>query len=189
MSRYALVVALLLVAVVGCGRSAKRTPTRGPIDYSDWQSFTDKMFAIEPELFSLCDDRGENEQDRKERLRTLAVEKYGPHVGPSLRLFANDLAMEHLRTGRPGPLPVGAAIVKEKWLPDADTSMTLIAYAAMIKHERGYDPSHGDWEYLYVDLADEDESVERGKLPGCRDCHARAATKDYLFRTHLKDSK
>jgi hypothetical protein len=53
----------------------------------------------------------------------------------------------------------------------------------MVKREPGYDPAHGDWEYVY---AGADKAVTRGRLDSCIDCHFQVADKDYLFRTYLK---
>ena len=77
-----------------------------------------------------------------------------------------------------------AAIVNEK-LNDDDPETKGYAYAAMIKREAGYDPAHGDWEYVYGEYGDGGR-VQRGRLQSCIACHSKAAAQDYLFRTYLK---
>jgi hypothetical protein len=197
MSRHLLIgVGLLLAALTGCQIDCDPPyrPKSG-IDYHGWKSFSEEPIEVEPGFLSLCEDRisqvDQQQAAREEKRRAAAREKNGPHVGAALRFFANEPAMAHLRDGKVGPLPAGAAIVKEKWGPGptADVKRVLIAYAAMSKREPGYDPDHGDWEYVYVDLGDGGKRVQRGKLQSCIDCHARAAATDYLFRTHLKDEK
>ena len=182
MSRYLVVLSLFVSALVGCQFASDAPPTNkksadaptidesGTIDYAGWPQLTKEPVRIAPQAFRFC-------------VATPRQQKLGPHFAPAIRLYANDVAADHLREERTGPLPVGATIVKEKWWNEKAERPD--AYAAMIKREAGYDPDHGDWEYLYVSLG-EKEKVERGKIESCIACHARAAEKDYLFRTHLK---
>src|SRR5262249_39822116 len=102
---------------------------------------------------------------------------------PAIRVYANSVAHAHLRENRPGAMPVGSVIVKEK-LPDLKDEKPF-AYAGMIKREAGYDPNNGDWEYLY-DPMRQGGKVERGKLTTGTACHRQAAAKDYLFRQYGK---
>jgi hypothetical protein len=99
-----------------------------------------------------------------------------------VKFFANDKAAAELRTAKASEMPAGATIVKEKW--DDERAKSPIAYAAMIKREAGYDPKHGDWEYVYATLG-EQGSIERGRMKTCIDCHATAEKRDYLFRNWL----
>jgi hypothetical protein len=80
-------------------------------------------------------------------------------------------------------MPVGAIVVKEKH-HDPVVTGPPVEFGAMIKREPGYDPAHGDWEYLFVAMKPE-KTVARGKLESCIDCHSNAKDKDYLFRTYL----
>lgn len=54
----------------------------------------------------------------------------------------------------------------------------------MIKREPGYDPQHGDWEYLYV-VQKPEKKVTRGRLESCIKCHWQAKDRDYVFRNYL----
>jgi len=105
-----------------------------------------------------------------------------PHDVPAIKVYANPAAEKHLGADRTGSLPVGATVVKEKWRNEKDKLPA--GYAAMVKREKGYDPDHGDWEYVYVNLSDE-LKVSRGRIESCIKCHSGAAEKDYLFRTYL----
>jgi hypothetical protein len=183
MSKFLVVLGVLLVALVGCQPAAdKPLPPRDPelIDYSGWPEVTKGPIRIDPQLFNLC------RHVTRAEMQQYGAEGRGPHTVPAVRVYANDVAATHLREDRGGSLPTGAAIVKEKWWNEKDNRPA--AYAAMIKKEPGYDPEHGDWEYVYVSLG-EKTTVERGRLESCRDCHAGAVAKDYLFRTYLKGAK
>ena len=88
----------------------------------------------------------------------------------------------------PPPLPVGTIIIKEKYdhIEDAKTRTKADAYAAMIKHEPGYDADHNDWEYVYIEL-DKPNTITGatcGKLDSCIDCHANRKQTDYVFRDY-----
>lgn len=174
MSRQFVVVGLLLAALSGCQRvsDAQVAPgwESGTIDYAGWKELTKEPVRIQPAQFAYCRPVPEAAQ-------------LGPHWKPEIRLFANEVAAAHLREGRGGSYPVGAIIVKEKWWNDKKDG-----YAAMIKKEPGYDPEHGDWEYLYVQFGEE-EKIERGPIASCINCHAQAAATDYLFGTHLKGNQ
>jgi hypothetical protein len=85
---------------------------------------------------------------------------------------------------RAATMPAGATVVKVKWWVEEGEPH---AYAAMIKREPGYDPAHGDWEYVYETFG-EAAKVERGKLENCIACHKLAKDRDYLFRDYLNAS-
>jgi len=144
------------------------------IAYSSFHSVTKDPIRISKEAFELCRPRSDAfTAERKAR---------GPHFAPAVKLFANDIALKQLRTEETYAMPVGATIVKEKWWNEAEKSP--YAYAAMIKREPGYDPKHGNWEYVYVPISEE-KPVERGLLKSCIDCHATAEKRDFLFRKYL----
>jgi hypothetical protein len=191
MARHLLISAsLLLTALAGCQIDSDQSRrSKGTFAYSGWKSFSEEPINLAPdELFMVCAPIGETPEELAKRIERERKRFFGPHA-PSVRYFANESAWVHLREDGTGPLPSGATIVKEKWLSNSDGLRALIAYAAMIKREPGYDPDRGDWEYVYVELTDDGERVQRGKLQTCIDCHARARPTDYLFRTHLKDAK
>ena len=143
------------------------------VDYAGWPSLTPEPIRMLDRAFIMCD-------------YAAAPRKHDPHIADpegAIKVFANPAAHAHLMAKRAGALPVGAAVVKEKLAgPKADR---LVAYAAMIKRDAGYDPKHGDWEYVFADLGDRGK-VQRGRLANCIACHSGAASRDYLFRPYLK---
>ena len=150
-----------------------------PIDYSKWKPFTEKPKRIPLEEFSRCIVFAERRVQR---------DALDLHFVPMVKVFANPAAWRAVAKRNELPLPVGAVIVKEKWLTrhipgtieyDRDDRGPG-AYAAMIKREAGYDSEHGDWEYVYV-ARGADSTVERGHLSNCRECHSKARDTDYLF--------
>lgn len=151
------------------------------LDYSKFEPARKEPLRVPPAVFALCRPPSPAElKKQKER---------GPHFAPAVKFFANESALAELRSDKKSAdkistMPVGAKIVKEKWWDEkADKP---IAYAAMIKREPGYDPKHGDWEYLYATLGD-DAKIERGRIKSCIDCHATAEKRDYVFRNWLDD--
>jgi len=141
------------------------------IDYSGWPTLTPEPIRVPQQRNIACAPIGLDP---------------GPHVAirdGAIKVFANPAAQAHLLGKRPGALPAGAAVVKEK-LAGAKADR-LVAYAAMIKREAAYDPKHGNWEYVFVESGGRGE-VQRGKLANCIACHSGAASQDYLFRPYLK---
>lgn len=178
-----LAIGVLAAFAAGCGVNTSATfsvatpattEDRGPIDYAGWPSLTKDPVRVSPEIFTMC---------RAPVVAPNTVAR-GPHLAPSVRYFVNPENETVVKAGT-NPVPVGTTIVKEKWW--REDALAPDAYAAMIKREPGYDPVHGDWEYVYV-TKDETEKriVERGKLTSCINCHRNAKTTDYLFRTYLK---
>jgi hypothetical protein len=151
-----------------CAFAADKVADRkAVIDYSGWPATTEQPFDVAEQQLALCRPPGTSPD-------------LGPHKKPGLRIFANQVARDAL-SKEPKSIPEGATVVKEKWGGDADR---LLAYAAMIKRAPGYDPKHGDWEYVYVDFGGK-SAVERGRIQSCIRCHASAKSRDYLFGTHL----
>lgn len=141
-------------------------------DYSTWKALTPKPVRVDRAQATACESAA--------RIRPRV--KLGPHSTPAVKYYANAEGAKGLEVGPKEAMPVGATIVKEKY--DAATDAKPSAYAAMIKREPGYDKENGDWEYLFVELA-EKPVVTRGAIKSCIQCHTLAQKKDYLFRTHL----
>jgi hypothetical protein len=165
----------LLPCLAGCPSLPPEPPAQaaGGIDYAGWPLLTRKPIPVAAAGWMYCRAPGPDGEYTKQS------KKYGPHFSPAIRVFANPAAEAHLRSGEAAQLPAGAVIVKEKLLDEK--AAQPVAYAAMIKREAGYDPEHGDWEYLYHPSGG---NVERGKLESCIACHAGQAKQDYLFRSY-----
>ena len=55
---------------------------------------------------------------------------------------------------------------------------------AMVKRESGYDPEHGDWEFLTLDGRGK-TVTSRGKLKNCQSCHDSQENEGFVFRNYL----
>jgi hypothetical protein len=133
--------------------------------YLSWTPRQAAPRSISAEIFSLC------------RLPSLPEQAFTESVhGGSLALrdWANESALNGLKSGGKPAFPVGAAIVKQK-LMGAD----VIALGIMVKHSAGYDPKHGDWAFGYWE---KQSGLSSGAEPAsaCGDCHSGAKT-DHVF--------
>jgi Cytochrome P460 len=96
----------------------------------------------------------------------------------------SELALLHKMEGYEA-YPVGTQIVQESWLrndlggPGAPGPVFL-----MRKESPGYDPAGGDWRYGFTrdDLSLIGDGHE-GKMQTCKECHARAKPRDYVYGT------
>jgi hypothetical protein len=174
---------VLFVAALaaGCGPTAAEPPAPPPdegINFAGWPAATEQPHPVMPVSYSFC--TAPSPQDPPARAVNPA--EHGPHDRPAIVVRTSPEVIDLFRAGR-SPLPVGAVVVKEKH-DGPIASGPPAAYGAMVKREPGYDPAHGDWEYVYATERSE-KSVTRGKLASCIECHARAKETDYLFRTYL----
>lgn len=156
------------------------TQTTAEIEFADWPTATERPVRVFPPVVYACGP-GTNEQGGR-WAEGGGEKRHGPHFKHSIVVRANPGAMEEFKAGGT-PLPVGTVVVKEKHA-DLLAKAPLAEYGAMIKREPGYDPQHGDWEYLYV-VRGPEKKVTRGRLESCIECHSHAKDKDYLFRTYL----
>lgn len=109
-----------------------------------------------------------------------SIDPKSPHKDYYLRVYANKLAKKQMAAERP-QFPEGSAIVKEK-LPGKTGEPVLLT--AMIKREPGYDPEHGDWEYLVLD-GKTLKIQAQGRLKPCQSCHDSQKSEGYVFRSYL----
>src|SRR4030095_5664538 len=61
-------------------------------------------------------------------------------------VYANDLAQQAINAEKPIPFPEGSILVREKPATKQDAPPDLLA--VMIKRERGFNPTAGDWLFL-----------------------------------------
>lgn len=174
-----------MVLVAGCGPvRVESTQPGGPTaddpvgDFSGWPTATAKPYRIDAGLYFFCAPPTPERQKRLEAEQ----KRHGPHHRPSIVVRTNPAAIGAFRAGR--PMPAGAVVVKEKHWGEEATGPP-VEYAAMVKRDAGYDPDHGDWEYVHV-VAQPERQVTRGRLESCINCHATMRDKDYLFRTYLQ---
>jgi len=103
-----------------------------------------------------------------------------PH-GDDLYLldYLNDAAMRGDAAKADTAFPVGAAIVKQKLTSGVTGEFLIFALGLMIKHEPGFDPAHGDWEFGYW-TPTEGFSAGGASATQCGGCHAGSKT-DFVF--------
>ena len=110
------------------------------------------------------------------------LEEENPHRDKFVTVYVNDAGRRAMLEERRPRFPVGSLIVKEK-LPARDSAEPELL-TAMLKHEAGYDPEGGDWEYLVLDGLGR-EVRARGKLESCRACHQEYPHTDFVSRKYL----
>jgi hypothetical protein len=79
--------------------------------------------------------------------------------------------------------PVGSIIVKEK-LEGKGSDLKVELLTVMRKHEAGFSPDTGDWEFLVTDRAGESIAAPES-LVNCMGCHQDRKNSDYVFATYL----
>ncbi len=181
MSRFCLLIAV--VAVSGCGqppRPAADEPTDASeeIDFANWQKVGQNPIPVPGIMILEC--RAPPATREYDPSKTGDV---NPHMMPAIVVRVNPVGFDTFRD-RKSPLPVGTIIVKEKhdsW----EVKGPPKEYGAMVKREPGYDPTRGDWEYVYV-VREPEKKVTRGQIESCIYCHVRQMEQDYVFRTYLK---
>jgi hypothetical protein len=95
-----------------------------------------------------------------------------PH-GMLLTTYVNELARQALED-RTLPLPDGAVVVKENYMPDG----TFDASTVMLKRQ-GYAPDHNDWFWAKYDAAGNAEVA--GRVEMCQACHSANRQGDHLL--------
>lgn len=95
-----------------------------------------------------------------------------PH-GAFLKLYANDVAIEAAKQGK--PMPDGAILVKENYAKD---KKTLAAITPMYK-KKGFNPEAGDW--FWAKYGPKGKVMASGKVQSCIDCHAARKAQDWIF--------
>lgn len=95
-----------------------------------------------------------------------------------------------------GAIKQGTIFTKRAYLRKKDKSKgNLEMLFTMIKHEKGYYPAGGDWEYISMPfdkntdykkhpngmLPKKIDNQTRGKISMCGNCHKAASGKDFVF--------
>ncbi len=102
-----------------------------------------------------------------------------PH-GMLLTTYLNDVAHEAL-TGGTGPLPAGAIVVKENYMPDSTLAAVTVMYSA-----EGYDPEHND--YFWAKYTPDGGVDAAGRVESCQSCHA-VGERGYLRTAYEADEE
>jgi hypothetical protein len=113
---------------------------------------------------------------------SLPVAPNNPHLNKYVTVHVNDIGRKAMLEQLNPNFPEGSVIVKEK-LPDKSSQAPELL-TVMIKREKGFNPTSGDWEYMVVDGTGT-KVLAKGKLENCQACHAARPETDYVFRTYL----
>ncbi|MEP6754539.1 MAG: cytochrome P460 family protein [Chthonomonadales bacterium] len=162
------------------------TTSQNPVvDYKKWVKVTSKPHEIHSYTYLLC--RSTSPED-------LEKEKTNPHLSVTdmaslnntkfIMVYVNKLGSVAMLQDKKPVYPVGSVIVKEKH-PTA-TSSTPELLTVMRKREKGFNPTHGDWEYITLDGASQ-KVTSAGKLQNCQKCHERWKSTDYVSREYLSE--
>lgn len=105
----------------------------------------------------------------------------GQVTEPYFNVFSDKNA--ELAFARPAgtPFPEGSMIVKEL-LSSNKKGTEARTLLAMVKRDEGFDPAHGDWEFMVLRRIKQPIIVERGKIAHCQNCHEKAKAQDFVFR-------
>lgn len=88
--------------------------------------------------------------------------------------------------------PVGTMVAKEGFTSNEGKPGSPTFLVIMKKREKGYDPSHGDWEYMQ--FAPDGTTMIRGKGSDpavsklCSSCHINVADRGYIFSSFFSGS-
>ncbi len=103
-----------------------------------------------------------------------------PHLAKFITVYVNPVGKAAMLEQSHPKFPVGTVIVKEKYTTGVSKTPELMT--VMRKHEKGYNPDNGDWEYLA--LAGDSRQVQaQGKIETCQSCHQQVVGNDYVFRS------
>jgi hypothetical protein len=136
--------------------------------YRTWTLVNPAPVKMEPAVAQLC----------------AAVVRDSPHRDRFVSVYVNEAGREAMMTRLRPKFPRGSVIIKEKLSDEGGRAPELLT--AMVKHEEGYNPGSGDWEYLVLD-GSVSKIEKRGKLSGCSGCHVAYRDTDYVTRTYLPD--
>ena len=185
---------VLLPILVGC-QQPPATPVAevpqsspqpsGEIDFANWPTATDGPVDVSQQVHLACGIMTSPTYPFV-WMRNGGEKRHGPHFNHWIVVRVDRGRIDAFKAGD-APMPVGTTVVKEKHT-DMLAKEPVAEYGAMVKREPGYDPEHGDWEYVYVVLKPQ-KNVTRGRLASCVKCHAHAKDQDYLFRTYLPGLK
>ena len=83
--------------------------------------------------------------------------------------------------------PAGTIIVKENFASDKGRPGTALSLTTMIKHQPGYDPENGDWEYIQTNSSGQymvgGKQLGKESQKSCQNCHNNVAERDRVFAT------
>lgn len=88
--------------------------------------------------------------------------------------------------------PVGTILLKENYFVEDGVITAPASIAMMIKREKNYDNSTGDWQFVQFDptghIMVNGNSKNTTVATACTQCHQSIAVRDYVFSTHFANS-
>ena len=148
----------LLAACTPPAASENMPAKQAATDYKSWTRANPAPLEFPAWLAALCRMPSPDEQARLD----------SPHSVQFSNIYVNPTGAAMLSQTGERVFPIGSIIVKEKLL-HADDKIAD-ALGIMIKHEQGYNPAGGDWEYAYLDENSQMQGgIEAGKQ--CQACH------------------
>lgn len=180
---------VMSAALAGAGLSFVSSPQTGPptavaksgdvtpdatlaqiADYKKWKLVNPTPAPMQPASLIAC-------------TMVMGLPEANPHTHKFISVYVNKIGESAMWTEKNPVFPVGSTIVKEKLATTKSTDPELLT--VMIKREKGYNPSSGDWEYLLLD-GPVTKIMKRGKLEGCNSCHTGYKYSDYITRTYMR---
>ena len=111
-----------------------------------------------------------------------ARKTYGPHTQHYIRVYGTEQAADALRQPKPGALPTGSMIAKEKFLKfEAAGSPEGLGF--MIRRGTAAFADTDGWEFLYFP----DPGDRRKTHEECASCHRAAPSGNYIFGKYPKN--
>jgi Cytochrome P460 len=176
----------LIAPVVSCSVEDASPPTvlrpdvsvnavvPGLKDYKAWTLVNPERVYLPPQMSVSCLAPDPKWNDRY----------VDPAAGSYISVYVNDAGRQAMMESRTPKFPIGSVIVKEKHPTKDDTAPELLT--VMVKREKGFNPTSGDWEYLVTDGAAK-QVQGRGKLANCMGCHEKRKDTDFVFRQYLPE--
>lgn len=145
-------------------------------DRSGWLQVNAKPYYISSTLNVLC--------AAPTPVRVEEERKRNPHASTAINVYVNKVGTAAMLSESAATFPVGSVIVKQKFDPNHEPDKPLL-YTVMIKHEPGYNPDAGDWEFAVIG-GDGREFQARGALANCIACHTPQKANDFVFRSYVE---
>ncbi len=118
--------------------------------------------------------RPANKKQSRQEEESLHVTAFGV-------VYANGLARRAMEEKTP-VFPQGSIIVRERL--SSETSQAPELLTVMVKREKGFNPTVGDWQFLVMDGAAK-RVLRRETTGSCSSCHASRESTDFVFRMYL----
>lgn len=171
----------LAASIIGFTAIAFAAPGQGHDDrlahikgYKKWRQATKDAVLMDRAVAAMC-----RSFTPAELVNLASKINMNPHSLSYFRVFINPMGWQAFSSNK-AVFPVGTVIVKEKLNSAAATRDDLLT--VMVKRQKGWRASSGDWEFFIVDSA--------GKLANtsdthCISCHRSKAEMGWVYRTYL----